>query len=368
LAADIERHLNNEPVVACPPSNLYKFQKLVRRNKLAFASGGVVVLVLALGIIASTWQAVRATRAEKEQVLLRQRAEAAERQESQLRQKAEANERIVRANAANDEGQFEEVEKLLDEVPAASFQEDSAKARAQDILYDLANWEAGENRLSQADDHFALLVSLIADGGSGNMQTSSYEEYAAVLVEKDDVTHYEKLRDTTLKLYGDTPNSVAAERMLTGSLLLPVKAKQLPVLEKLAEVAARSDPGDKVFAPWAYTALALFEYRRGNFEQSVEWSRKAFSFGEFPARSPRTHLLLAMDLFQLKQVEQARAELVPVRKIMADKLTGKLGLGEWDVTGHWHDWIINRILFREAEALIGDQTNAPAVEVKAPAN
>jgi len=35
LASDIQRHLNNEPVVACPPSNLYRFQKLVRRNKLA---------------------------------------------------------------------------------------------------------------------------------------------------------------------------------------------------------------------------------------------------------------------------------------------------------------------------------------------
>src|SRR5439155_387404 len=36
LARDIERHLNNEPVVASPPSSLYRFQKLVRRNKIAF--------------------------------------------------------------------------------------------------------------------------------------------------------------------------------------------------------------------------------------------------------------------------------------------------------------------------------------------
>src|SRR6266542_2055970 len=33
LARDIERHLNNEPVVASPPSRIYRFQKLVRRNK-----------------------------------------------------------------------------------------------------------------------------------------------------------------------------------------------------------------------------------------------------------------------------------------------------------------------------------------------
>src|SRR5207247_4138136 len=32
LARDIERHINHEPVVACPPSNLYRFQKLVRSH------------------------------------------------------------------------------------------------------------------------------------------------------------------------------------------------------------------------------------------------------------------------------------------------------------------------------------------------
>src|SRR5260370_26680403 len=37
LAADIQHHLNNEPVMACPPGNLYRFQKLVRRHKLLLA-------------------------------------------------------------------------------------------------------------------------------------------------------------------------------------------------------------------------------------------------------------------------------------------------------------------------------------------
>jgi eukaryotic-like serine/threonine-protein kinase len=33
LAADLLRHLNNEPVLARPPSKAYRFQKMVRRNK-----------------------------------------------------------------------------------------------------------------------------------------------------------------------------------------------------------------------------------------------------------------------------------------------------------------------------------------------
>src|SRR5262249_60342753 len=34
LARDVERHLNNEPVVARPPSTAYRVQKFVRRNKV----------------------------------------------------------------------------------------------------------------------------------------------------------------------------------------------------------------------------------------------------------------------------------------------------------------------------------------------
>ncbi|MGD0615443.1 MAG: serine/threonine-protein kinase, partial [Verrucomicrobiota bacterium] len=55
LAADVERHLKNEPVVACPPSNLYKFQKLVRRNKLTFFAIGAVIVALVIGLAVSTW-------------------------------------------------------------------------------------------------------------------------------------------------------------------------------------------------------------------------------------------------------------------------------------------------------------------------
>src|SRR2546427_6985046 len=71
LASDIQRHLNNEPVVACPPSNLYRFQKLVRRNKLAFGAAAGIATALVIGLAASTWSLI------KERVALR-RAVAAE--------------------------------------------------------------------------------------------------------------------------------------------------------------------------------------------------------------------------------------------------------------------------------------------------
>ena len=96
LAMDLKRHLSNEPVVARPPSAAYRFQKLVRRNKLAFAAAAAVALVLVVGVLVSTWQAVRARRAERNAVLA-QRNEATQRHAAEeQRQRAVQNESAVR--------------------------------------------------------------------------------------------------------------------------------------------------------------------------------------------------------------------------------------------------------------------------------
>jgi WD40 repeat protein/serine/threonine protein kinase len=64
LAEDTERFLNNQPVIARPPTALYRLQRTFGRNKVGFIAAGAVSLVLALGTIISAWQAIRATRAE----------------------------------------------------------------------------------------------------------------------------------------------------------------------------------------------------------------------------------------------------------------------------------------------------------------
>src|SRR5262249_12998204 len=66
LAKDVERYLKDEPVEARPPSATYRLRKLFRRNKAAVLSTAVVAAALVLGTVISTWQAVRATRAEAE--------------------------------------------------------------------------------------------------------------------------------------------------------------------------------------------------------------------------------------------------------------------------------------------------------------
>jgi serine/threonine protein kinase/WD40 repeat protein len=74
LASDIQRHLNNEPVRARPPSKLYEFQKTVRRHMFGFTATAAVMAALIGGIVATRIQAIRARRAEHEAKAARQDA------------------------------------------------------------------------------------------------------------------------------------------------------------------------------------------------------------------------------------------------------------------------------------------------------
>jgi eukaryotic-like serine/threonine-protein kinase len=66
LAADIRRYLADQPIVARPPTTNYQLQKFARRHKALVSGVVAVVLALSVGVVVSTWQLVRARRAEAE--------------------------------------------------------------------------------------------------------------------------------------------------------------------------------------------------------------------------------------------------------------------------------------------------------------
>jgi non-specific serine/threonine protein kinase/serine/threonine-protein kinase len=76
LAMDLERSLRSEPVVARPPTALYRFRKFARRNRAGVLAGTAVALALIAGVILATTGFIRATRAE--QVAQREAAAARE--------------------------------------------------------------------------------------------------------------------------------------------------------------------------------------------------------------------------------------------------------------------------------------------------
>jgi serine/threonine protein kinase/tetratricopeptide (TPR) repeat protein len=80
LARDIQRYLADELVEARPPSTGYRLRKFGRKNRAALTTAVAIAVLLVAGSAVATWQAVRATRAEAQSRLDRDRAEESFRQ------------------------------------------------------------------------------------------------------------------------------------------------------------------------------------------------------------------------------------------------------------------------------------------------
>jgi WD40 repeat protein/serine/threonine protein kinase len=99
LAEDLHRHLNNEPVLARPPSVSYRLQKSWRRNKVVYTAVAAVAVALVCGIALSSWLAVQARRA-KDDALAARNAESEKAIEAQTaRQRADGERKRAEGSA-----------------------------------------------------------------------------------------------------------------------------------------------------------------------------------------------------------------------------------------------------------------------------
>ncbi len=114
LAADIQRYLSDEPVLACPPTTMYRFQKFARKHRPVLATAAAIALCLILGTTVSAWQAVRATTAEAQ---------------------ANANEQKAVASAAVAEEKEQDARKERDEVKALNEKLAAKEQQLQRTLY-----------------------------------------------------------------------------------------------------------------------------------------------------------------------------------------------------------------------------------------
>jgi WD40 repeat protein len=102
LALDISRFLLNEPVGARPPSAGYRLGKAIRRNRLAFAAGTVVLSSMVVGLGVAT-VGLMAARHERDAALVAKSGEALQRRAAQEAQRVTRQ----RAYAAEMNGAFE---------------------------------------------------------------------------------------------------------------------------------------------------------------------------------------------------------------------------------------------------------------------
>ena len=106
LAADVDRHLRHEPVVAGPPSTFYRVRKFVRRRAGTVAAVLAIVLALGAGLVARTQEARRANREKAAAIAAREETETAlEVAEKARAESAEVSQFLVDLFRLSDPGQ-----------------------------------------------------------------------------------------------------------------------------------------------------------------------------------------------------------------------------------------------------------------------
>lgn len=349
LAKDVQRVLNHEPVIARPPSRVYQFKKMVRRNRVVFAAIAVVTLALLLALGFSTWMLQqerearrRAVAAEQQQFQLRQESD-------RLRRQAEFRQKLSEAIAARSVGNIEEADRLVAGIPAPAPKLEYAEMYRQlgDRQATLGNWK-------EAAERFAVLVQ-VNQPDDWDETTLDYLRYGPVLIEAGQPAEYEQFRESAVSHFAKTTNAVAAERILKISLLLPASTNFMAELQALSEVASNSmvtAPPVKGWAAslfaWRAFSLCLTEYRRGDYAGAEQWYQKELLYEETnPIRTLNFKIVLAMAHYRSGEIERARSELAEVRPQIEAYFQNLPVAG-----GYWFDWVFARILLREATALM----------------
>jgi len=204
LAHDIQHHLDNEPVLASPPSKIYRFQKLVRRNKTVFVASGAVALALIIGLISCLYLLAR----EKE---ARRRAVAAEQIQARMREEAEKGARIgqglTQAGLFLSRDQFEEAEKLVNSLPPH---------RASSAILNVVGMaHARHAEWSRAIDCFERSSQLNPE------DHDAYHLLGPLLAREPDHQAYRALCARMVHQFAATSNPVIAERTAKDCLILP---------------------------------------------------------------------------------------------------------------------------------------------------
>jgi eukaryotic-like serine/threonine-protein kinase len=351
LAMDVQRHLDNEPVVARPPSRVYRLQKMVRRNKTSFLAMGAVSLALIGGLGASTWMYFRERRALQEQSRLLQ-------VESRLRSEAEARAKIARAAVLLNRGKTAEADQLVDKIELPVTE---ASLEAAGVFRALGVWHVAEGRWVQAAERFLQLLraNQVDKTDLSNEATIDLLRAGPVLVALGRLALYQQIVREAGARFAATDNAVAAEEALKFCTIGEMDTATRLSLEPLVALAKRSfgRPDRDIHSlAWRAFALSLFEYRRGDFSSAIYWGERSLGYADSAAsRIAMSHLVLAMANCRLHQIDVAQTELALGRKPVEQKLPKGLeaGLSQGDSTsGFWHDWLHAYLLLKEATACV----------------
>jgi serine/threonine protein kinase len=324
LAADLQRFLDNEPVAARPPSNIYRFQKLARRNKLAFAAAFGIAAALALGLGLSLHLYVkekdalrRALQAEQQEARLRQQAEEGLAIERKQRYYSEIGQKLAQAGMLMSQDRFDEAEELMKGVPPIP--------QSFSIYNVLGMYQARWGKLARAITNYVQCATVDPSNDMG------LHFLLPLLAQTGRTNEFETWRRKALDQFELTASPEIADRVAVDCLILPASKEIARRALKMVDNTAATP------RPAAELAKALAEYRQGEFALAAGRLEKAFDSLANTNAATEARLILAMAHDQLGKVDDT-----PIINENQLSFSG----------GDWNEQMNIAILGREARGLI----------------
>ncbi len=348
LALDVQRHLDHEEVHARPPSRLYRWKKLVVRNKGAFLAGALVCLALTAGFCTSAWMYLQEKAARRE-------AERLQINEAQLRRQAEMREKITQATVLLSHDDSAAADDLVSDIPASLCPRYMEAVR---VFRTLTDWQAINLRWREASQRALVVVQVdrVDESDQSGGVSCDYISASAALLQIGEVAAYRKLCGEALDRFATTSSPVAAEQILKTCLLLPVDDAASSSFRTLAAIGAESlsEPFPKnptTVEAWQLASLSLYEYRLGNWERAAKMARSALVLSDAPSRTAMANVILGMALQHLGQPNEAKLAVKSASTSIDARFERPLSGAPMDT---WHSWIMARVLLHEANGVVVD--------------
>ena len=198
-------YLDNEPVVARPPSRLYKFQKTRPQKQSCVFRGhrrGPRV-DMRYGDRDFFWYQERHER--QRAVAAEQAALTAEEQQTRLRLEAKDRERITQAAFLISQNKMQEADELAGKVAAVR-----PSLETESVFRTLGKWHALNGHWTQAAARFHLLLHADQKDDCWAI-TDDLLMAGPILIERGDMQGYERFRRAAVTRYEGTTDAIFAE-------------------------------------------------------------------------------------------------------------------------------------------------------------
>jgi serine/threonine protein kinase/tetratricopeptide (TPR) repeat protein len=325
FAADVQRYLQDEPVLACPPSTRYRLQKFLQRNKGPVLAATLIVLALVGGIIGTTLGMIRAEEARDAEVEHRLLAEAAARAEEKA--KITAQTREAEAQASERKAKQREAERLavldffLNKIVGAARPEgkdgglgyDVSLRKALDASLPFVETSFSKQPLIEAHLRGALGLSFTH---LGDLKMAVEQNQAAYAL-------------FTKHLGAEDPLTLASMNNLASSLgMLDRYTEALKLLEKLQPIYQAQLGPEHPDALHAMNGIASCYSGLGRYAQAIKLNKKILAV-QLKAPGPdHPDTLLTMN--NLANSYRAQGQYSDALEIYEDTLRRQKALGPYD--------------------------------------